>query len=48
MGSYGTVWEPSTTSPHDHSGPSGTGGQLSLVNTRITNFSPIALVVAMG
>lgn len=48
MGSYGTVWEPATTSPHVHSLAAGQGGQLSTANTRITSFSPISLVVALG
>jgi len=48
MGSYGTVWEPSTTSPHEHSPAAGDGGQLNLSDTRITGFSPMALVVALG
>lgn len=41
---YGT----SGTTAHEHSTVAGEGGQLSIVNTRITNFSPIALVVALG
>lgn len=48
MGSYGTVWEPSATRPHIHSLAAGDGGQLSTNLTRITNFSPLALVVALG
>lgn len=48
MGSYGTVWEPSTTSPHEHSAVAGQGGVLSLDATRVDQFSPIALVVALG
>lgn len=48
MGSYGTVWEPATTTPHTHSLAAGDGGSLSLINTRITGFSPISLVIALG
>jgi len=48
MGSYGTVWEPSVTRPHTHSVAAGDGGILSLVNTRISGFTPISLVVALG
>jgi len=48
MGSYGTVWEPSTTGPHIHSPAAGQGGPLSLSDTRIAGFSPMALVMALG
>jgi len=36
------------TTPHLHSAAAGEGGQLSLSLTEINNFSPIALVVALG
>lgn len=39
---------PSTTEAHAHSLVAGDGGQLSIVDTRITGFSPMALVVALG
>jgi len=48
MGSYGTVWEPSTTRPHEHSLAAGDGGQLSIIRTDITGFSPITLVLTLG
>jgi len=48
VGSYGTVWEPSTTGPHEHSPAAGDGGPLSTVSTRITNFSPLTLVLALS
>jgi len=48
MGSYGTVWEPSTTSPHQHSIAAGDGGQLSISDTRITGMSPLTLVMVFG
>ena len=48
MGSYGTVWEPSTTGPHQHSAAAGDGGVLSLSATRIGQFSPLSLVIALG
>jgi len=37
-----------TTSSHQHSNLASDGGQLSIANTRITSFSPIALAVAMS
>lgn len=37
-----------TTSAHTHSLLASDGGQLSLPNTRITGFSPISLVMALG
>lgn len=37
-----------TTEPHQHSDLASDGGQLSLSATRITNLSPMALVVALG
>jgi len=37
-----------TTSAHQHTNLASDGGQLSTNATRITNFSPLALVVALG
>ena len=37
-----------TTTAHQHSTLSSDGGQLSLSATRITNFSPISLVIGLG
>jgi len=36
------------TTAHTHSTAASDGGQLSLPNTRITGFSPLALTVALG
>ena len=36
------------TTAHEHSAVAGDGGQLNLVNTRITNFAPIGLTVALS
>lgn len=45
---YGAVFTPAVTTPHIHSTGAGQGGQLSTADTRITNFSPISLVLALG
>lgn len=37
-----------TTTAHQHTTLSSDGGQLSLDLTRITGYSPIAMVVALG
>ena len=36
------------TTAHEHSVVAGEGGELNLIETRITNFSPISLVVSLG
>lgn len=37
-----------TTSAHQHSTLASDGGQLSTTVTRITGFSPLSLVLALG
>jgi len=39
---------PSTITAHTHSNLASDGGQLNIVDTRITEFSPLSLVVALG
>jgi len=45
MGSYGTVWEPSTTGPHLHNAVAGQGGSLNST-TQINGAVLIGLVLA--